>query len=329
MMSPTQSNQSPNAPERVTRPTRLAAAARLVTGVEGGSHAAGHAFIRRAKANAIDLKHFYAVFDHLRNAKQSALIIPQAGRTAMIFLSGDGPSSTCGGEDDQHADRVALLRTAFADFRAAPASGVALLQALPSPEETRAQAAFGDAGMIRLGDLLYLRRPLSRPRGLESPPLPADLETRPVGNLDDPEEFAILRSALERTYIDTLDCPGLCDMRDTTDVIESHRATGIFDPAHWWLVFHEGKPEGCVLLAKNPEQDAVELIYMGLGPHLRGKKLGSPLLESAIRRLQNSGLSTINCAVDAHNAPARAMYARLGFSPFAKRVAYVLPIEAD
>lgn len=324
-MTPTEPQPRPT-PERVTRPTRLAAAVRLVTGTDGGSDAAGTAFIRRAKANGIDLKHFYALFDDRRAARQSALIITQPGRTAMIFLSGNGPQSRCGDDPAQHDDRVALLKFAFDDIRANLADRVALLQALPSPDETRAKAAFDDSGMIRLGDLLYLRRPLTRPGSPGPNAWPDEVDTRPVGNIQDPAEHAILRTALERTYIDTLDCPGLCDMRSTPDVIESHRATGVFDPALWWLVFHEGEPEGCVLLARNPEQDGVELIYMGLGPKLRGKGLGGPLLEAAISRLQRTGLSTINCAVDARNVPARSMYARLGFTPFAERVAYVLPV---
>lgn len=326
-MPPTAPQPRPT-PERVTRPTRLAAAARLVTGADGGSDAAGTAFIRRAKANGIDLKHFYAVFDDRRAARQSALIVAQPGRTAMIFLSGNGPQVQCGDDPAQHADRVALLQFAFDDVRTTLADRIALLQALPSPDETRAKAAFDDAGMIRLGDLLYLRRPLTRPGSPSPNALPEHVETRPLGNIDDPAERATLQAALERTYIDTLDCPGLCDMRSTPDVIDSHHATGVYDPSLWWLVFHKGEPEGCVLLARNPDQDAVELIYMGLGPDLRGKGLGGPLLEAAIARLQRTGLSTINCAVDARNTPARSMYARLGFTPFAERVAYVLPVTS-
>jgi GNAT superfamily N-acetyltransferase len=319
---PDQPQRHPRA-ERVTRGTRTAAAARLVTGAEGGSTAMGNAFLRRAKDNGVDLRHFWVLLGPDARPRQAVLVVPQPGRTAMIFLSADGPGSL-GDPDTQHRDRVALLGHVFVEVAETIPGEVALLQALPSPEESHALAAFADAGMTRLGDLLYLRRPLARPRAMGSPPAwPSGVEVARFRGMDHAEDTADLRRALERTYIDTLDCPGLCDMRETGDVIESHRATGAFDPNMWWLIRHEGAPEGCVLLSPNPEHAGVELVYMGLGPDLRGRRLGGPLLEAALARIERTGLLSVNCAVDAKNEPARAMYARLGFAPFAERVAFV------
>ena len=39
--------------------------------------------------------------------------------------------------------------------------------------------------------------------------------------------------ALDRSYVDTMDCPELCGMRATADILASHKATGEFDPSLW------------------------------------------------------------------------------------------------
>ena len=52
----------------------------------------------------------------------------------------------------------------------------------------------------------------------------------------DGEDDEALMAALERSYVDTLDCPELCGLREKRDVLDSHRSTGKFDPNLWWLV---------------------------------------------------------------------------------------------
>ncbi|HHN79001.1 MAG TPA: GNAT family N-acetyltransferase, partial [Phycisphaerales bacterium] len=199
-----------------------------------------------------------------------------------------------------------------------------LLQALPAPEEWWATEAFAGAGMTRLGELAYLKRPLSMPgSGRANQTWPEGVHVRQVRGLEEHLDAPALRAALSRTYIDTLDCPGLCDLRDLDDVIESHRSAGQFDPSLWWIVEYEGRPEGCVLLSPSPEQDSLELVYMGLGPDLRGRGLGAKILRAAIARAQRCRLRDISCAVDDRNEPARALYARLGFTEFARRIAFV------
>ncbi|MBZ0171356.1 MAG: GNAT family N-acetyltransferase, partial [Phycisphaerales bacterium] len=263
--------------------------------------------------------------------KQAVLIVPQPGRTAMVFLSGVGNSRQCGDRRSQHTDRVAVLRAAFSESGCVLGDRLHLLQALPAPDEWWATEAFAGAGMTRLGDLAYLRRPLAMRGGQSgsSGSWPEGVDVKPVRGLDEHLDGPSLRGALERTYIDTLDCPGLCDLRDIDDVIESHRSTGRFDPSLWWIIRHESRPEGCVLLSPNPEQDSVELVYMGLGPDLRGRGLGARLLDTAIVKAQRLHLSSITCAVDYRNEPARSVYAKLGFSEFARRVAYVFPTRGE
>lgn len=310
---------------RVGRQDRVAASSRLVGGASPNARQAGRAFLERAGSHGIDLRYFWGVRSDSGAFTQSLLVVPQTGRTAMVFLSGPGAVRVCGDASRQTGDRVALLRYAFGDAESMLGDEVHLIQALPSPDEVWGIEAFTGAGMTRLGDLAYLRRPLSMPLGSGGDVLPEGVRLRRVGRLSERDEFAALRCALERTYTDTLDCPGLCDLRRTDDVIESHRAAGDFADAQWWIVEADGEPEGCVLLSPSPEMRSLELVYMGLGPRLRGRGLGAIALRVALRWAQGLSLDQVSCAVDLSNEPARALYARLGFSEFARRVAFVLP----
>lgn len=308
---------------RVTPRQRVDAADRLVD-AQLSDPGAGERFIARAADHGIDLDLFWAATGPGRRVRQTALIVPQPGRAAMIFLSGVGPTARCGDREQQHADRVAVLRAAFEDVTTLLGDRLHLLQALPSPAEWWASEAFAGAGMTRLGELAYLRRPLVMPgTGRADQEWPEGVAVRPIRGLGEQLDTPALRTALSRTYIDTLDCPGLCDLRDLDDVIESHRSAGRFDPSLWWIIEHRGRPEGCILLSPSPEQNSLELVYMGLGPGLRGRGLGAKILRAAIARAQRCGLRDVTCAVDNRNEPARAVYAKLGFSEFARRIAFV------
>lgn len=314
---------------RVGERERVAAAARLVGGMSADARHAGRQFVQRAGGHGIDLDLFWAAFPRPGVVSQAALIVPQTGRTAMIFLSGPGHAKACGPPERQRTDRIAVVGGAMAEAEAELGGDVHLFQALPSPEETWAIAAFGGSGMSRLGDLAYMKRPLAMRQDRESGTWPAGMRMRPVGPLREDADLPTLRRALERTYIDTLDCPGLCSLRTTDDVIESHKAAGRFDPAHWWIIEADGEAEGCVLLSPSPEMRSLELVYMGLGPALRGKGLAVLSLRTAIERAQRLDLDEVSCAVDIINEPARAVYARLGFTEFARRIAFVKPTAAS
>jgi len=308
---------------QIQKPERVAAAARLVGGMNSDARQAGRQFIQRAQGHGIDLDNLWGAFPRPGIVTQTALIVSQVGRTAMVFLSGPGHPGVCGSPERQHADRVALLKQTLAGAESSMGESIHLFQALPSPEEGWAIDAFGAAGMTRLGDLAYMKRPISLRAEPGDTDWPDGVQMRPIGSLDDPEVLARLRCALERTYIDTLDCPGLCSLRTTDDVIESHKSAGEFDPAFWWLIEADGEPEGCVLLSPCAEMRSLELVYMGLGPRLRGKGLAIKSLRTAIAHTQRLDIDEVSCAVDMINEPARAVYARLGFTEFARRIAFV------
>jgi ribosomal protein S18 acetylase RimI-like enzyme len=284
-----------------------------------------------AAVHGIDLSLMWATVDRAAGgratrARQVCLAVPGAGRTAMLILS--GPAG--GDEALERAERVACIEAACRHLgcpESAPPREVRLVQALPEPPEPWAVRAFEDAGFIKVGDLAYLRRPMWPPLVVAPPTWPAGVTVRNVERVGrgDPDRERLI-AALERSYEDTLDCPELCGLRETSDILESHLATGVFDRGLWWLVLREGDPHGCVLLSRCPDQGSVELVYLGLSPQLRGQGIGSRLLEMALARVGGAPGEHITCAVDLRNGPAGRVYGRLGFSEFGRRVAMVRPL---
>jgi mycothiol synthase len=322
-----------NPPSRPARriPPELyeAAAGRLVGADAGDSATAARRFVRSAAAHGIDLALMWGTTDESgkkdHKVRQVCLAVLGAGRTAVLFLS--GPRASGGHADgmDALSERVAAIGAAVSWLAQEYPDQVRIAQSLPEPSEGWAAAALEGSGFQRVGSLAYLRSPLSRRR--EPAPethWPEGITVRTLasGAKGHPDR-ALLAEALERSYEETLDCPGLCGMRETDDVIDSHLATGEFDPSLWWLLLLDGRPEGCALFNPCPEQNSVELVYLGLSKAVRGRGLAKQLLAHGMARVGGPGRVSVTCAVDRGNAPAIAVYTRAGFSEFSGRLAYV------
>ena len=319
---------------RVPKARALEAARLLVVGVGPERDRAARRLLRNAAGLGIRFDLCWATADESEGPFRAAcLAVPGPGRTAMLFLSEGPKASEASSETALHACRVDAVRGAIAGIREASGQDLVLSQALPEPEQTWAGSAFASAGMQRVTELLYLRRPLKMPGDAPpapSPELPEGVTVEPLGSANtgiDSRSEAALATALERTYIDTLDCPELCGLRTVADTIASHKSTGQFDPSLWWIVRMGGKPEGCVLLSRCAEHDAIELVYLGLGPNLRGQGVGCRLMRWAIGQLAGESARELTCAVDARNEPARRLYERLGFRKFTSRMAFVAPLR--
>jgi len=297
---------------RIQGPLREAAAGQLAEPAEGveASREVGRRLLFAAEAHGFDTSHLWAAVDAGgHRIGQACLVVPAPGHTGMLFTS--TPAS-----EDERTELGDVLEAACQDVE-----GVRLVQALLSPDSGGTGAALQAAGFEWIADLLYLRRTW---RSTPAAPRawPPDLEIQPVR--DAGEEA--LREGLDRSYIDTLDCPGLCRLRSTDDVIASHRATGRHDPGLWWVVRRRGEPAGALLLNPNPDQGHTELVYLGLAPELRGQGLSKRLLAFGLRALKSRKERTVTCAVDARNTPARRLYEEFGFHEFGRRVAYVKPV---
>ncbi|GJM19886.1 MAG: hypothetical protein DHS20C14_20990 [Phycisphaeraceae bacterium] len=306
-------------------------------GAVGGKHAADQ-FLRNAPAVGIDLNMMFATMsdasEGATRVRQLCLAVPGSGRTAMLFMAPPGEPGEVGDLATQASERVRAVSAALEGLEKAGTGDdgralFVLAQALPEPGEVWAIRALESAGMTRVGELAYLSLRTGALDDLPEPgPLPEGVSVEPVGDLDDPVRHAALARALERSYVDTLDCPALCGVRETDDVIASHRSTGRFDPNRWWIIARDGSPEGCCLMTHCPEHRSVELVYIGISPALRGAGIGANVLVRSLRAVRDIDAAEVTCAVDRANAPALAMYDALGFGTFSDRVAFIRPVRA-
>jgi ribosomal protein S18 acetylase RimI-like enzyme len=124
-------------------------------------------------------------------------------------------------------------------------------------------------------------------------------------------EFA---ATLERTYIDTLDCPELNGRRTIAEILEGHQGQGGFDPHFWWLAYANDKPAGVAMLAEMPDGFTWELAYIGVVPEFRRHGIGRALTLHALHALRATPATRMNLIVDTRNVPARRLYESLGFA---------------
>jgi GNAT superfamily N-acetyltransferase len=238
----------------------------------------------------------------------AALVMRHPGRCGMMLHS-PPPAGR------QGRRRLAeLLSTAG---QAALEEGLAFVQALIRPDDEAAGETLTRAGFDLLAELIYLQRRL---RDLPDPPTRVELTA--CGEDLRPR----LREAIRASYVGSRDCPALLGLRSVDEVLATHEDTGIFTPRSWWLARHEGQDIGCVLVNGNAggSPGDSELVYFGLAPPWRGRRLGRSVLLEAMRRLEASGRDALHLAVDSANAPAVRLYEQLGFAERCRRVAYIL-----
>ncbi len=306
-----------------------------------------------AASDANDLTQLWATLNAAGRPVHVALVMPSPGRTAMFFLSEDDLLGGGGSPDAERLrgseairERARLLRHVCQVLRREKAEETPTLsgpetnllrrshtraglptytmgQSLLEPSQSSLRASFMQGGFSHLADLAYMRREIPRRPSFEQPIWPAGVSVRTIASMPPAKAEAALAQALERSYVGTLDCPALCALRTTQDVLASHRSVGTYDPAMWFVVFVNDQPEGCLLLSACPPQHTVELVYIGLGPKARGMGLGSALMKMGLNHLCARGERWLACAVDEANTPARRLYESLRFRAFAKRVALV------
>ena len=321
-------------PKPLPASMRLAAAERLVEGTGQAARQAARRIVEAGAAGGIAFDHAFATYDAGRQrVRELALGIPSPGRSALVFLSRPEPDA------DRPEERTACAASLTEHLASLPDRALDIAQSLPAASERWAVDALVRAGWRTVGELAYMRRPLRAEeapkggllRGRQLDPLPdgVELETVRVPGLGASPPPALVE-ALDESYTATLDCPDLCGMRRTSDIIASHAAIGRPELALWSIVRHEGRPRGALLLGCLPEQRCYELVYIGLGPALRGMGLGETLLRHAIgvlatriRQSQARAGWSLTCAVDTANDPAVRLYRRLDFTSFDRRVACV------
>jgi ribosomal protein S18 acetylase RimI-like enzyme len=220
--------------------------------------------------------------------------------------------------DDQPALLAPLLA---AVAQAGRAAGARLIQSLldfgPASPVAR---PFLDAGFVFLATLDYLELDLAR------------ASQEPIDPSWNYETFTPARESdfievIRLSYQDTRDCPALDRTRTAADALASHQASGLFTPDHWLLARRDGRPAGLVLVNRMLDRAACELVYMGVVPDFRGRRLGQALLRQAIAHTRAAAVPLLTLAVDAANLPARRLYDQAGFRPVARRWAFIAPLR--
>ncbi len=331
---------SPTGPRvvRVDDSLRPLAIARLL-GVRPGDPNV-RTFIDTSARDGDDLRQLWCTLSAANRPMHSVLVMSSPGRTAMFFLSPDDTLAL-----HETGDRARLAGTAAIAERAAlvaHASGVlsgsiretmpagtpalpryAMGQALLEPGQPELIESFLAGGFSRLASLAYMRREIPRRALFDEPVFPPGFTLAPLSTLSDDDAETFLTQALEFSYVNTLDCPELCSLRTTDDVIDSHRSVGQYDPRLWFVLLKDGAPAGCMLLTVCPGQQMIELVYMGLAPNARGKGLASAMLRFGLNRLAGRSEKFLACAVDEANIPASRLYQSLRMKTFTRRVALV------
>lgn len=238
------------------------------------------------------------------------LIVHALGRVGLLF---HGPLRC------PHTQLLAeLLEQASSE---ALAKDMCFVQAMLSRQNPQDQTAYDRAGFTHLAELAYLHRrldtlgPLGHEEALVYMPFSDDQE-------------GLLAEVIEDTYVDSLDCPVLRGLRPMSEVLVSHRTSGVCTPQFWWLPREKppqsgqepGEPVGCVLLnATSWSGSAMEVVYVGIRPKYRRRGYCKEMLLHALARAALAGKRSVYLAVDAINNPATTLYAGLGFRELDRR----------
>ena len=183
----------------------------------------------------------------------AALVQIQPGRTATVW-----PPKIVAGEPLATAESLLGEVSRFLEGR-----DVRLAQTLLESDSPREESLLCKGGFNRLSELLYLVSPNSE---FPTAPSVTSLEFETYS----PANHQRLARIVEATYQQTLDCPQLDGIRDVEDVLAGYRASGVFDASRWLIVRHDGADVGCLLLGDFPENDNLELVYMGVTPSREG-----------------------------------------------------------
>lgn len=248
------------------------------------------------------------------------LILARSGGAAvgvlMASLQGDGtglvfpPVVASGGWQERIETSLLEALTAWLD-----AAQVRLAQCLLEVEEVHCRRLFERYGFRCLAELIYLRRddgavPQGTGRTFDFVTYSAETH----------ERFC---HTLQRTYLDTEDCPELSKVRDANEALAGHRLAGQYDPSLWFLYSDGDEDFAVLLLTRHPEAEMWEVVYVGIVPEYRHKGWGLELMSEALKTAQKNGGGPMILAVDAVNNSARKLYARLGFQECLRRAAHL------
>lgn len=284
-----------------------AALDRLHMGVGGAGEARVDRFRRFAERYHLPPAEFWAWTQDDGSLRHVAMVMPRPGRTGLCFVS--RPARR--GVVDE------LVEVIDAAAASAGRTDMTMLQALLEGADDLQGEALRRGGFVDLATLDYMQRRIGR----GEPPATCPRGVEVIGWSAEHQD--LFTAALDASYEQTLDCPALRGVREAADVLRGHMAGGHFDDKLWVVAKVGGEPAGVCLLAEVGEQDHMELVYLGVSAAHRGKGLARYLLQRGIALASQRECRLMTLAVDQRNAPARGLYASLGFRRFAQRQAMV------
>lgn len=294
---------------------RLEAVRRLIPMAGQATTEQARQYVGYLKAIGVDLSHIYGRFGADGALLHSAMVIPQAGRTGLLFISPPRRPEECAGCSE--------LINAACD--GVPHSQVSLHQALLEISRDVAHVltlqAIQGAEFRKMASLLYMERSLAEVgRAVDAQVRsPIALEFEPYRQ----ELRGVFERMLQASYEKTLDCPELDGMRQTSDILDGHKAAGEFDPSLWTLARAAGEPVGVLLLNPVPGAGCVELVYLGIAAAHRGRGVGGALMTHGMGLIRGRKEKLVSLAVDDRNEPAMKLYRRWGFYVTGRKDAYM------
>jgi len=275
-------------------------------------------FERFADEQGLDLSTLWVAAEGGADGRMlgSVLLVPNHGSTAMLFV----------GQAMGWSDMSAVVGLIKAVCDGPGVQGVSVIQSLIDPGQVVEGQVLERAGLTRLAKLIYMQRVIEpgehrvpRPKALSGCDHPRILTYSEATHAD----FA---RAIEASYIDTLDCPGLVGMRPIDQIIAGHKGTGRFDPRDWLVYFDEaGQPIAVLLLAEVAQGSGMELVYLGVAKPYRSKGIGNALMQYAVSESARVHGTRLYLAVDDRNDPAVRLYTAMGFRASTRKIAYVMP----
>jgi GNAT superfamily N-acetyltransferase len=141
--------------------------------------------------------------------------------------------------------------------------------------------------------------------------LPTELCWQPAESRSRDDLLQLIRS----TFVDTLDCPILNQLRSADDVLSGFQDGRKLAELPTWHLLHDTQQAsdvGCLFLTRH-SSEVLEIVYLGLTPSARGRRLGVSLINKALQTASELGARLLVAGVDCANWPALQAYYNQGF----------------
>lgn len=254
--------------------------------------------------------------DHLILAEASGIPVG----AGLVMLQADGialvwpPVISCRAENEASVEDMLMQDICRRIDTAASRLGQCLL----TPDDAVEATLLQRHGFEHAADMFFLARTLDPANDALGEVVSKEMTGLTVEPYT-PQNSGLFAEVVEATYHGSLDCPYLTGFRTAADAIASHKLSGVFDPSLWRLYSIDAEVAGVALVNDHPDQNAAELVYLGVVPGHRGKRLGRRMLQRAINESVARGRAAMFLAVDCENRFANALYADFAFVELARR----------